>query len=261
MSSLIPANTYFIPFEGLLPSCTLPEQFTFLVDNVPHPLCLLAAHQLQAYLATQQDWQHNFGLVPAQSETIIGKMFGVLVVKNEQHELGFLSAFSGKLAGSNVHTRFVPPIFDALTDNSFLNEGMKALKSISDAINSLAISSTTDADKQIHHLKALRKAHSIDLQNQLFDHYHFLNSSGTTKSLRELFQDASYKSPPSGAGECAAPKLLQYAFQNQLKPLAIAEFWWGQSPKSAYWKHAHFYNPCKEKCAPILAHMLLGINS
>ncbi|RZJ17244.1 MAG: pseudouridylate synthase, partial [Acinetobacter sp.] len=68
-----------------------------------------------------------------------------------------------------------------------------------------------------------------------------------------------YKNPPAGAGECAAPKLLQYAFQHHFKPLALTEFWWGQSPKSATWKHKHFYAPCKEKCGPILKHMLEGI--
>lgn len=120
----------------------------------------------------------------------------------------------------------------------------------------IAVLQSSKEKAGINELKAVRKMHSTALQQQLFDQYHFLNRLQETKSLRELFQEASYKNPPSGAGECAAPKLLQYAFRHELKPVALAEFWWGQSPKSAYWKHGHFYDPCQEKCAPILAHML-----
>lgn len=114
--------------------------------------------------------------------------------------------------------------------------------------------------ERIRILKSNRRIHSQALQNELFKHYNFLNKNGESKSLNELFKAASYKNPPSGAGECAGPKLLQFAFQHQMKPLAIAEFWWGQSPKSEQWKHAHFYPCCKEKCQPILMHMLDGLD-
>ena len=67
------------------------------------------------------------------------------------------------------------------------------------------------------------------------------------------------KPPPAGAGECAAPKLLQYAFQQQLTPLAMAEFWWGASPKSEMKKHQQYYPACSGKCQPILKHMLVGM--
>lgn len=66
--------------------------------------------------------------------------------------------------------------------------------------------------------------------------------------------------PPAGSGECAAPKLLNYAYQNQLKPIAMAEFWWGQSPKSQVRKHKQFYPACRSKCEPILGHMLRGLD-
>ena len=65
--------------------------------------------------------------------------------------------------------------------------------------------------------------------------------------------------PPAGAGECAAPKLLQYAFANDLKPITLAEFWWGISPKSAIRKHKNYYPACQSRCKPILTHMLKGI--
>jgi tRNA pseudouridine32 synthase/23S rRNA pseudouridine746 synthase len=79
--------------------------------------------------------------------------------------------------------------------------------------------------------------------------------------LREIFENALYKNPPAGAGECAAPKLLQYAFQHNMKPIAMAEFWWGLSPKSDFWKHGQYYPACQEKCRPILDHMLAGIET
>lgn len=183
-------------------------------------------------------------------------MFGVLIVKNENNQLGYLAAFSGKLAGGNHHAKFVPPVFDGLSDESFVNEGMIALGKIIEEINILESENKKENASKIEELKIKRKNHSTTLQNKIFDHYAFLNISGKSKSLRTIFEEEDYKNPPVGAGECAGPKMLQYAFQNNLKPLAIAEFWWGQSPKSETWVHQKFYPCCKEKCFPILKHML-----
>ncbi len=252
-------DPYLIPFVGSLNNYIIPKRFSMMLNNSPHPLCLLAAQQLQQYLKTQQEWKHNFGLTPNSKGTIIGKMFGVLVVQTPANEIGYLCAFSGKLAGANVHTRFVPPIFDGLSESGFLNPGMLELKRMTEAIQQLEAEQPTGHESQIKQLKANRKNHSVALQQQLFEHYHCLNATGEYKSLQAIFKTASYKNPPAGAAECATPKLLQYAFQHQLKPLAVAEFWWGQSPKSAYWKHGEFYPCCKEKCEPILAHMLSGM--
>jgi tRNA pseudouridine32 synthase/23S rRNA pseudouridine746 synthase len=109
---------------------------------------------------------------------------------------------------------------------------------------------------EINQLKEERKQKSGALQQKLFAEYSFLNALGHRKSLGEIFNN----NPPAGAGECAAPKLLHYAFEHQLKPIAMAEFWWGQSPKSEIRKHKHFYPACKSKCEPILLnHMLLGL--
>jgi len=111
----------------------------------------------------------------------------------------------------------------------------------------------------INALKQKRKAKSNSLQKQLFEQYTFLNSKGTNKSLLDIFTPTPRKTPPAGAGECAAPKLLQYAFLHQLKPIAMAEFWWGQPPKSEVRRHGHFYPSCRSKCEPILGHMLEGM--
>ncbi|MCB0380844.1 MAG: pseudouridylate synthase [Flavobacteriales bacterium] len=247
-------NSYFTPFNQVIELSTLPFKFTYPFDYTPHPLCLLAAKQLQEYLTTQQDFEHNFGLDKTQEGMVIGKMFGVLVVQTQENELGYLAAFSGKLAGANQHIKFVPPVYDGLVEGNFINLGMLELSRINEEIKTLEEQNTTESNLKITELKTLRKANSIALQDQIFDQYFFINQSGEEKGLREIFNK-----PPSGAGECAAPKLLQYAFLNKLKPIAMAEFWWGQSPKSDYWKHGHFYPACKEKCEPILAHMLKDI--
>lgn len=226
--------TAFCPFEGSPSVYALAEGLTFSLNNALHPLCLLAVSELQLHLQQQQEWS--------------GKMFGVLVVRTEAGELGYLSAFSGKLAGENHHAGFVPPVFDGLVEGGFVNEGMLRLTEINEAINTPG----TD-EEQVQLLKILRKEHSVSLQHKIFEQYHFLNKAGESKSLTELF---GYRKPPAGAGECAAPKLLQYAFQHKMEPLALAEFFWGNSSKSEHWKHGEFYAPCREKCSSILAHML-----
>jgi tRNA pseudouridine32 synthase/23S rRNA pseudouridine746 synthase len=108
-------------------------------------------------------------------------------------------------------------------------------------------------------LKLLRRDKSAALQQHIFDHYFFLNQAGERKSLADIFQRHAATPPPAGAGECAAPKLLQYAFLHNLKPIAMAEFWWGESPAGELRKHGQFYPACRGKCEPVLAHMLDGI--
>ena len=241
-------DSCFEQFDPAAELSSLPIKFASPFDSEPHPICLAAIKQLQHHLTKQSDWNHNFGLNNSNSGPVIGKMFGVLVVKTSDNLLGYLSAFSGKLAGGNLHPKFVPPIYDALTEGSFLNIGMQKLTSINKKIEALC----KDDAQEIEKLKEIRKGHSIKLQEKLFDHYHFINKYGEEKSLMDIF----HNTPPSGAGECAAPKLLQYAFKNNMQPIAISEFWWGLSPKSKYWKHGHFYAACNEKCGPILAFML-----
>ena len=260
ISSIETSDTFFTLFRDPGANCSLPKYFTFLEDNKPHPLCRLAAEQVQDYLMNQEDWIHNFGLTPEQEGTVIGKMFGVLVVKTHQNEIGYLAAFSGKLGGTNQHAKFVPPVFDSLTENNFLNKGMSELNRMNKEIRLEKEVKLEGYSERIGILKTKRRKHSNSLQNELFSHYHFLNQNGEEKSLYELFAKASYKNPPAGAGECAGLKLLQYAFQHKMKPFAIAEFWWGQSPKSEQWKHSHYYPCCREKCEPILSHMLSGLD-
>jgi tRNA pseudouridine32 synthase/23S rRNA pseudouridine746 synthase len=259
IDTMINNNSYFIKFNKEISNALIPEIFNYIQDEIPHPLCIEASHQLQDYLLTQQDWIHNFGLEKNNIEPSIGKMFGVLIVENKEKEIGFLVAFSGKLAGKNIHDLFVPAIYDALTEEGFLNTGMIELSKINERIATLYNIDNKENKVLINQLKSERKKHSNQLQKLLFDNYYFTNQYQEMKGVYELFPKTLYKNPPSGAGECAGPKLLQYAFQNEMKPLAIAEFWWGISPKSIKRKHKKYYACCEEKCTPILKHMMLGI--
>ncbi len=108
-------------------------------------------------------------------------------------------------------------------------------------------------------LKTERATLSASLQNRLHQQYRFLNAKGVTKDLLAIFKDTVTPTPPAGSGECAAPKLFQYAYENELKPIAMAEFWWGASPKSEIRKHKQFYPSCRSKCEPILGHMMDGL--
>jgi len=330
--------------DSVVEEIGLPERFTFPFYYNPHPLTILAAEELQHYLETQTDLEHNFEVSEDADEMAIGKMFGVLIVTDAAGRVGYLSAFSGKLAGTNDHSRFVPPVFDMLTeagffikekeiidainkqmDNVLANENYKrhkqafeqlslqaeieiaALKKqLKDNKNNRKIQrdeqkkivskdaytlfeaemikqsqydkrllkvlidnwkETLDGieamlqpfDARIEALKEERKERSISLQRQLFEQYLFLNKDGKSRSLLSIFKDTAFGKPPSAAGECATPKLLQYAFANRYKPLAMAEFWWGASPKSEIRKHKQFYPACTGKCKPILAHMLEGM--
>ena len=114
-------------------------------------------------------------------------------------------------------------------------------------------------EQQLTELREKRAAMSADIQSRIFQSYTFLNSANQQKSLLDIFKETPFKTPPAGAGECAAPKLLQFAFLNQLKPIAMTEFWWGMSPESEVKIHQEFYPACRGKCEPILSHMLRGI--
>lgn len=118
---------------------------------------------------------------------------------------------------------------------------------------------TEDWERRISALKSERKTRSAALQQKLFEQFGMLNYRGEVKNLCEIFGQTVHKTPPAGAGECAAPKLLQQAYLHGWKPIAMAEFWWGDSPKTEIRHHGHYYPACKGKCEPILQHMLQGL--
>lgn len=109
-------------------------------------------------------------------------------------------------------------------------------------------------------LRHERQRRSAELQMRLFAQFRMLNAEGVERDLCELFAPTAQQIPPAGAGECAAPKLLQYAFKHCMRPVAMAEFWWGSSPKGEVRQHGCFYPACNGKCKPILTHMLVGLD-
>ena len=113
---------------------------------------------------------------------------------------------------------------------------------------------------QIKALKVKRKSILADLQKFSIEQYEFLNYEGQSSKLSTLFKEYSSIMPPAGSGDCAAPKLFQFAYKNNLKPIALAEFWWGAPHKSQIREHKKFYPACKSRCYPILSHMLKGLN-
>lgn len=315
-------------FQHATASIPMPDKFTYPFHYVPHPLCILAAQEVQTYLRRQTRWQE---------ELQQGKMFGVLVVRTPDGTIGYLAAFSGNLAHSNVHDYFVPPVYDLLRPDGFFKQEEEQISAINRRIETLTCSAAymqalkayqedktkahhallkakeelqsakarrdeqrrmdlTEAQREalvresqfqkaeykrlekrwkcelserkstlknfeseISRLKQERKTRSATLQRKLFHQFRMRNALGDEKDLCELFAPTPQQVPPAGAGECAAPKLLQYAYLHQLHPLAMAEFWWGNSPITEIRKQGNFYPACKGKCAPILAFMLQGL--
>jgi len=246
----------FFPLDQ--PLINIPTSFQITGIDLPSPLSMKAVSSLQERLEGLNGLNHNFGLGLGSEGPAIGKMFGVLVVEHPTLGLGYLSAFSGKIGNSNEHLGFVPPIFDSLDESSFLNQGMRELGTINERIRELQDSGKADRSI-LDSLKNHRKEHSKQLQQRLFDQYHFLNILGESKSLSEIFKVIGAKNPPTAAGECAAPKLLDHAFKHGQRPIALVEFWWGASSRSEACVHKQFYAPCKDKCGPILEHMLKGL--
>lgn len=318
----------FHTFAQPIQSIPLPERFTYPFHYTPHPLCVIATEETQAYLKERTEWRE---------ELQTGKMFGVLVVRTPAGEVGYLAAFSGNLAEKNVHPFFVPPIYDLLQPDGFFRQEEERINEINARIRTLQASpaledarsrlqstieycdfvlqaakdlmkkrkeerdrlrqfplteeETTLLIKESQHMKAAhkltkkslrsileedqakvdrleqeieqlkqeRKRRSAALQRKLFEQFRILNARGEVKDLCELFAPTYQGAPPAGAGECAAPKLLQYAYQHQLEPIAMAEFWWGDSPKTEIRHHGYYYPACKGKCEPILHHMLQGL--
>ena len=224
----------------------LPQLFTYPFHYTPHPLCVKAAEEVQQYLQMRTDWD---------KELQQGKMFGVLVVKTPTGEVGYLAAFSGNLAGSNHHDYFVPPVYDLLNPDGYFKKEEARISAINVMLNH-----TNDNNQEIiEALKEERKQRSIALQQWIFEQFRLRNARGEEQDIYSIFTQTAHRNPPAGTGECAAPKLLQYAYLNNLQPLAMAEFWWGNSPKGEIRRHGHYYPACRHKCEPILNFMLQGL--
>ena len=117
-----------------------------------------------------------------------------------------------------------------------------------------------DIEQNINQLKNSRRLMSENLQQWLFEQYVVLNARSESKTIGRIFADEQGSVPPAATGECAAPKLLQYAYKHGLRPLAMGEFWWGDSPEGEIRQHGNFYPACHNRCRPLLSFMLQGLD-
>ncbi len=179
-------------FHPLYTDISAPERFTYPFCYEPHPLCRLAAQEVQQELKCMTLTE--------------GKMFGVLVVErpvaddDDGNRIGFLAAYSGLLEGRNDWPYFVPPVFDAQQPDGHFKQEERIISALRD-------------DSQHDE----RRRRSQELQLWLFDQYRFLNANGERRRLVNVWQDyhcsarirKKYPLPPGGTGDCCAPKLLQ----------------------------------------------------
>ena len=193
-----------------------------------------------------------------------GKMCGVLVVAAADGSVGYLRGFSGMVDGQWDIDGWVPPAFDRMTRDRVWIPGEAEMLGFAARRASLVESLRDDADSaETNHIAATiraldetRTVRSRTLMARIQDSYHFVSARGETRSVRALFAPAE---PPGGAGDCAAPKLLAHAYRLGLRPLALAEFWWGAPSPTGDRRAGVFYAACRGKCLPILTHMLDGL--
>jgi len=237
-------NDFIFNFKSDVSEIEIPISLNNPFGPLVPEIARIAAREFQSYLATEShSWTYDF-----QVEK--GKMFGVLVVKLKDGSFSYIGTVSGKLLGDVVLEKLVPSVFNVSTGDYFINKGMTELTEIGTEIK------RTDDAHKVEQLTETRRNKSIALQRRLFENYHFTNLTGKKKNLIKIFEKSIGRAPASAAGECAAPKLFQYAFENQLKPIALAEFWWGNSETRKDRRHKMFYPSCKDKCRPILEFML-----
>ena len=248
MNSTMPSNPIFKFKTEKLSRLDIPKQLNNPFATSIPKIAQIAAQEFQDYIKhASQHWEYNFKLQK-------GKMFGVMVVQQNDGSLAYLGTISGTLLAKDPNHKLVASIFNESESNAILSNGLNKLARINKEINS------TQDQKKIQRLKEKRKQHSKELQKTLFTKTKIINQQGEYKNVLEIFSDFEASYPPAAAGECAAPKLLQYAFQQKLKPIALAEFWWGNTTISKKREHLHFYPACTEKCKPILEYMLENQN-
>ncbi len=180
-----------------------------------------------------------------------GQMFGVLECENDKGKIIILRAFSCQYNAMWNVDGWAPPLFDVEVYQEIMIPGDRKIKELGRKMSALK---TTDEDFRL--LKQQRKQLSRSIMKELHHLYQLQNFRGEIMPLTEFFQ--STNGPPTGAGDCCAPKLLNQAARSNLRPLSIAEFYWGKTNRSGTRKHGCFYSSCVDKCLPILGFMLCG---
>lgn len=148
---------------------------------------------------------------------------------------------------------------ELLNQSRFEKAELKRIRQRHQALLQGITEEISDYSAHIDELKARRKMMSEALQERIFRLFIVTNAHGERRDLVEVFKPLGTL-PPAGAGECCAPRLLNYAFNHNLRPVCMAEFWWGASPVGEVRHHGHFYPACRSKCKPILDFMLQGLD-
>ncbi|MCY1032287.1 RluA family pseudouridine synthase [Corallococcus sp. BB11-1] len=237
------------PSPGVVPA-RLPSPFA---PGPPGSLARSAAEALQQRLRRER-WE-------ALDAPGGGKMFGVLVVAAPDGRVGYLSAFSGMLGGGWNVEGFVPPLFDPVARDAFWPAGEAELGALTHRYAELSREVAQAPSPLLHEELArighLRAERSRALWRQMARSYVIPNARGERLPLAELFAP---RPPPGGAGDCAAPKLLAEAYRQHLRPLALAEFWWGAPPLDGRRESGAYYPACDNKCGVVLPYMLQGLS-
>ena len=220
------------------------KRFTYPFRYTPEDEIVRASERLIAHIA---DCTELHGIFAE------GKMMGVLMVRDADGHESFLYGFSGLAGGRSTVEGFVPPIFDLTDPDGYFKREEAAISDLNHRIGDVQDPAEAAA------LKAERKERSTALQEWLFRQYVVLNALGERKSILDIFAERGLV-PPGGTGDCAAPKLLQYAYLHGLKPLAMGEFWYGASAEKEVRHQGCFYPSCTGKCGPLLAYMLQGLD-
>lgn len=300
---------------------SVPTLLNYPFAYVPHPLAQLAAQELRQRVLNSTQWS---------ADLASGKMFGVLIVRDDNGNIGYLSAFSGTLGGRLSQTGFVPPLLDFDTEGGIFNSEQQAITELNHLIDARqqsqerrqlsveltsltrqsdeaiaqavaenqrrraertvrrsaepALAASFDRESQYQkaelrrlkerwlqrcaqarqqldnydaatdNLRQQRQHRSQVLQRWLFRTMKVRCHDGSEVSVWDVFASAHRGAPPAATGDCAGCRLLNHAFRNGLKPLALAEFWLG--PDNDTRRNEHFYPCCQSKCGPLLRRML-----
>jgi hypothetical protein len=181
-----------------------------------------------------------------------GHMFGVMVYLDNDDRQGTARAFSGQYNGKWNAPGWVPPVLAEDDFFTLTSDVEKRIKSLGRQMEALSSDS-----EQYQSLMSERRDLSRSLMRKIHELYTLTNFRGESASMPSVA--TSSKGLPSGTGDCCAPKLLNYAARNGLRPLSIAEFYFGRENKSQTKRHKEFYSSCADKCGLILGFMLCGL--
>jgi len=182
-----------------------------------------------------------------------GKMFGVMECLESDGSPVTIRAFSGQYNGSWQLKGWVPPLFSV---GDFFRKSKRVEKEIKTIGKEIELQHPHS--REWLYLRKKRRQLSQKLMRDIHNLYRLKNFTGKTAALSQAYSNTN--GIPTGTGDCCAPKLLNYAANHELLPLALAEFYWGRENKSGSRQHGSFYSSCSEKCEPILGFMLCGLD-